>query len=45
MAIRLNHAKNFKGKAYVAADELDNLIKTLTFSGIEGNHFGSNGDM
>lgn len=44
MAIRLNHAKNFKGKAYVAADELDNLIKTLTFSGIEGNHFGSNGD-
>ena len=27
MSIRINKAKNFKGKAYVAADELDNLIQ------------------
>jgi hypothetical protein len=33
MSIRINHAKNFKGKAYVAADELDNLIKSMTFEG------------
>lgn len=33
MAIRINQAHNFKGKAYVAADELDNLIQSLTFSG------------
>ena len=32
MAIRINNAKNFKGKAYVAADELDNLIKSMTFA-------------
>lgn len=31
MSIRINKAKNFKGKAYVAADELDNLIQTMTF--------------
>jgi hypothetical protein len=31
MAVRINKAKNFKGKAYVAADELDNLIQTMTF--------------
>lgn len=33
MSIRINHAKNFKGKAYVAADELDNLIQSLTLAG------------
>lgn len=33
MSIRINKAKNFKGKAYVAADELDNLIKGLELSG------------
>lgn len=33
MSIRINKAKNFKGKAYVAADELDNLIKSMTFEG------------
>lgn len=33
MSIRINHAKNFKGKAYVAADELDNLIKSMTLAG------------
>lgn len=44
MAVRINKAKNFKGKAYVAADELDNLIQTMTFSGIAGNHFGNNAD-
>ena len=33
MSIRINKAKNFKGKAYVAADELDNLIQSLTFAG------------
>ena len=32
MSIRINKAKNFKGKAYVAADELDNLIKSLKLS-------------
>lgn len=32
MSIRINKAKNFKGKAYVAADELDTLIKNLTLS-------------
>lgn len=35
MSIRINKAKNFKGKAYVAADELDNLIQSLTFAGYE----------
>ena len=34
MAIRLNNAKNFKGKAYVAADELDNLIKSMSLAGV-----------
>ena len=34
MSIRINHAKNFKGKAYVAADELDKLIQSLTLAGI-----------
>lgn len=33
MSIRINHAKNFKGKAYVAADELDKLIQGLTLTG------------
>ena len=33
MSIRINHAKNFKGKAYVAADELDSLIKSMTLAG------------
>lgn len=33
MSIRINNAKNFKGKAYVAADELDSLIQSLTFAG------------
>ena len=33
MSIRINHAKNFKGKAYVAADELDSLIQSLTLAG------------
>lgn len=33
MSIRINHAKNFKGKAYVAADELDSLIQGLTLTG------------
>lgn len=33
MAVRINKAKNFKGKAYVAADELDSLIKSMTFAG------------
>lgn len=33
MSIRINKAKNFKGKAYVAADELDTLIKSLELSG------------
>ena len=33
MSIRINHAKNFKGKAYVAADELDKLIQSLTLAG------------
>ena len=32
MSIRINNAKNFKGKAYVAADELDKLIKSLALS-------------
>ena len=32
MSIRINNAKNFKGKAYVAADELDKLIKSLKLS-------------
>ena len=32
MSIRINNAKNFKGKAYVAADELDTLIKSLKLS-------------
>ena len=32
MSIRINKAKNFKGKAYVAADELDTLIKSLELS-------------
>ena len=32
MSIRINKAKNFKGKAYVAADELDTLIKSLKLS-------------
>jgi hypothetical protein len=31
MSVRINKAKNFKGKAYVAADELDSLIQTMTF--------------
>ena len=31
MSVRINKAKNFKGKAYVAADELDNLVKSLSF--------------
>lgn len=35
MSIRINKAKNFKGKAYVAADELDTLIQSLTFAGYE----------
>lgn len=34
MSIRINHAKNFKGKAYVAADELDKLIQSLALAGI-----------
>ena len=47
MAIRINQAHNFKGKAYVVADELDNLIKSFTLSGVnaglaEGTHFGEN---
>lgn len=33
MSIRINNAKNFKGKAYVAADELDTLIRSLELSG------------
>lgn len=33
MSIRINNAKNFKGKAYVAADELDKLIRNLALSG------------
>lgn len=33
MSVRINKAMNFKGKAYVAADELDTLIKSLTLSG------------
>lgn len=33
MSVRINKAKNFKGKAYVAADELDSLIQSLTFAG------------
>lgn len=33
MSIRINNAKNFKGKAYVAADELDSLIKSMTLAG------------
>lgn len=33
MSIRINKAKNFKGKAYVAADELDKLIQSLTLAG------------
>ena len=33
MSIRINKAKNFKGKAYVAADELDSLIKSMTLAG------------
>ena len=33
MSIRINKAKNFKGKAYVAADELDKLIKSMTLAG------------
>ena len=33
MSIRINKAKNFKGKAYVAADELDSLIQSLTLAG------------
>ena len=32
MSIRINNAKNFKGKAYVAADELDRLIQGLALS-------------
>ena len=32
MAVRINKARNFKGKAYVAADELDSLIQSLTFA-------------
>ena len=32
MSIRINKAKNFRGKAYVAADELDSLIKSLELS-------------
>ena len=32
MAVRINKAKNFKGKAYVAADELDSLIQTMAFA-------------
>ena len=32
MSIRINNAKNFKGKAYVAADELDKLIQSLALS-------------
>lgn len=36
MSIRINKAKNFKGKAYVAADELDNLIQTMTFDTAPG---------
>ena len=35
MSIRINKAKNFKGKAYVAADELDKLIQSLTFAGYD----------
>ena len=31
--LRINKAKNFKGKAYVAADELDNLVRSFTFAG------------
>ena len=33
MSIRINHAKNFRGKAYVAADKLDELIQSLTLAG------------
>lgn len=33
MSIRINHAKNFRGKAYVAADKLDELIQSLTLTG------------
>ena len=33
MSIRINMAKNVKGKAYVAADELDSLIKSMTLAG------------
>ncbi len=32
MSVRINKARNFKGKAYVAADELDSLIETMTFA-------------
>ena len=44
MAVRINKAQNFKGKAYVAADELDNLIKSMTLAGAPTTHFGSNAD-
>jgi len=46
MAVRINKAKNFKGKAYVAADELDNLIQSMTFAntGDAITHAGGNAD-
>ena len=31
MSVRVNKAKNFRNKAYVAADELDNLIQSMNF--------------
>ena len=32
MSVRVNKAKNFRNKAYVAADELDNLIESMQFA-------------
>ena len=46
MSVRVNKAKNFRNKAYVAADELDSLIQSMTFAGnvgfASGTHFGEN---
>lgn len=48
MSVRVNKAKNFRNKAYVAADELDSLIQSMEFAGDVGfasdTHFGSNAD-
>lgn len=46
MAVRINKAKNFRNKAYVAVDELDNLINTLAFTGTgtPASHVNGNQD-